>query len=133
MQRLVQIVEEFECLETLELNLNNSTSSITWLNNLYRALINSKNIEEYKAAKIYPNQLGRLCSINELYRDNDIEDVYKQILSLLDSECKEILLDKGIQLPEDISCELYNYDMLFEDILKAMNNTSFPNVKQWRK
>ena len=83
MQRLVQIIEEFECLETLELNLNNSTSSITWLNNLYRALMNSKNIEEYKAAKIYPNQLGRLCGINELYRDNDIEDVYKQILSLL--------------------------------------------------
>lgn len=125
MQRLVQIIEEFECLETLELNLNNSTSSITWLNNLYRALINSKNIEEYKATKIYPNQLGRLCGINELYRDNDIEDVYKQILSLLDNECKEILLDKGIQLPEDISCEIYNYDMLFEDILKAMNNTSF--------
>ncbi len=125
MQRLVQIIEEFECLETLELNLNNSTSSITWLNNLYRALINTKNIEEYKAAKIYPNQLGRLCGINELYRDNDIEDVYKQILSLLDYECKEILLDKGIQLPEDISCEIYNYDMLFEDILKAMNNTSF--------
>lgn len=125
MQRLVQIIEEFECLETLELNLNNSTSSITWLNNLYRALINTKNIEEYKAAKIYPNQLGRLCGINELYRDNDIEDIYKQILSLLDYECKEILLDKGIQLPEDISCEIYNYDMLFEDILKAMNNTSF--------
>ena len=105
--------------------MNNSTSSNTWLNNLYRALINTKNIEEYKAAKIYPNQLGRLCGINELYRDNDIEDVYKQILSLLDYECKEILLDKGIQLPEDISCEIYNYDMLFEDILKAMNNTSF--------
>ena len=44
---------------------------------------------------------------------------------MLDNECKEILLDKGIQLPEDISCEIYNYDMLFEDILKAMNNTSF--------
>lgn len=125
MQRLIQIIEEFECLETLKLNLNNSSSAITWLNNLYGALINLKNIEEYKAAKIYPNQLGRFCSINELYRDNDIEDVYKQILSLLDNECKEILLDKGIQLPEDISCEIYNYDMLFEDILKAMNNTSF--------
>ena len=125
MQRLVQIIEEFECLETLELNLNNSISSITWLNNLYRTLISSKNVEEYKAAKIYPNQLGRLCSINELYRDNDIEDVYKQILSLLDNECKEILLDKGIQLPEDISCGIYDYDMLFEDILEAMNNSSF--------
>lgn len=125
MQRLVQTTEEFGCLETLELNLNNSISSITWLNNLYRALISSKNVEEYEAAKIYPNQLGQLCSINELYRDNDIEDVYKQILSLLDNECKEILLDKRIQLPEDISCVIYDYDMLFEDILGAMNNSSF--------
>lgn len=125
MKRLVQIIEEFGCLETLESNLNNSISSITWLNNLYRALISSKDVEEYKAAKIYPNQLGQLCSINELYRDNDIEDVYKQILSLLDNECKEILLDKGIQLPEDISCGIYDYDMAFEDILGAMNNSSF--------
>ena len=123
MQRLVRIIEEFGCLETLELNLNNSISSITWLNNLYRALISSKNVEEYKSAKIYPNQLGRLCSVNELYRDNDIEDVYKQILSLLDNECKEILLDKGIKLPEDISCGIYDYDMLFEDILEVINNS----------
>ncbi len=44
MQRLIQIIEEFECLETLKLNLNNSSSAITWLNNLYGALINLKNI-----------------------------------------------------------------------------------------
>lgn len=76
MQRLVQIIEEFGYLQILESHLNNSISPITWLNNLYRALISSKNAEEYKAAKIYPNQLGRLCSIKELYWDNDIEDVY---------------------------------------------------------
>lgn len=125
MQRLVQIIEEFGCLETLELNLNNSISPITWLNDLYRALIKPKNVEEYKDAKIYPNQLGQFCSINELYRDNDIEDIYKQILSLLGNECKEILLDNGIRLPENISCNVYDYDMLFDEMLEAMNNGLF--------
>ncbi|MBD5508070.1 MAG: hypothetical protein HDR05_08495 [Lachnospiraceae bacterium] len=125
MHTLVQTIEEYGCLETLELNLNNSTGSIAWLNDLYEALINSKNVEEYKNAKIYPNQLGQFCSINELYRDNDIEDVYKQILSLLGNECKEILLDKGIRLSDNISCRIYDYDMLFCDILEAMNNNSF--------
>lgn len=123
MQSLVQIIEEFGCLETLKLNLNNSINPIIWLNNLYRALVNSKNTKEYKAVKIYPNQLGQFCSIKELYIDKDIEDVYKQILSLLDNECKEILLDKGIQLPEDILRGIYDYDMLFEDILEATNNS----------
>lgn len=125
MQRLVKIIEEFGCLETLELNVDNSISPITWLNNLYRVLIKSKNIEEYKDAKIYPNQLGQFCSISELYWDNDIEDVYKQILSLLGNECKEILLDKGIRLPDDISCKVYDYGMLFDEILEAMNSNSF--------
>lgn len=133
MRGLVQTIEEFECLETLELNLNNSIGSITWLNYLYSALIKLKNVEEYKGAKIYPNQLGQFCSINELYIDNDIEDVYKQILSLLGNECKEILLDKGVRLPEDISCGVYDYDMLFDEMLEAMNNSPFSEQEAMEK
>ena len=125
MRILVQTIEEYGCLETLELNLNNSTGSITWLNDLYEALIKSKNVDEYKNAKIYPNQLGQFCSLNELYWDNDIEEVYKQILSLLGNECKEILLDNRIRLPENISCKVYDYDMLFNELLEAMNNSLF--------
>ena len=124
MQRLVQTIEEFGCLEILQLNLNNSISPVTWLNGLYKALIKIQNVENYKDAKIYPNQLGQFCSISELNRDNDIEDIYKQILSLLGSECKGILLDKEIQLPDNISCGIYDYDTLFDDILEAMNNSS---------
>lgn len=125
MRRLVQTVEEFGCLETLDLNLNNNISSITWLNNLYSALIKINNIEEYKSAKIYPNQLGQFCGISELYLDDDIEEVYKQILSLLGNKCKEILLDKEIRLSNNISCGIYDYDMLFDEMLEAMNNSSF--------
>jgi len=95
------------------------------LSELYKVLVKSKNAGEYRDVKIYPNQLGQFCGINELYRDNDIEDVYKQILSLLGNECKEILLDKGIRLPENISCKVYDYDMLFDELLEAMNNSSF--------
>lgn len=125
MRILVQTIEKFGCLETLESNLDNSTNSIIWLNELYKALVKSKNAGEYRDVRIYPNQLGQFCGINELYWDNDIEDVYKQILSLLGNECKEILLDKGIRLPENISCKAYDYDMLFDELLEAMNNGSF--------
>ena len=123
-QKLINDVEEFECLETLESNLDGSISVVTWLNRLYK-LLDSLQKMDYKSYMIYPNQLGGFCNINNLYVDDDIEDTYKQILSLLGNECRERLLNIEIQLPDSMACEIYDYDMLFEDILESINNSSF--------
>ena len=124
-QKLINDVEEFECLETLESNLDGSISGVEWLNSLYELIESLQNID-YKTYMIYPNQLGQFCNINNLYIDDDIEDTYKQILSSLDNECRERLLNREIQLPGSMACEIYDYDLLFAEIMESMNNSIFP-------
>lgn len=124
MDKLIATVEECGCLERLESKMN-GVIAIDWLNNLYKSIDFLGNTENYTSAKIYPNQLGRLCSIQELYFDDGVEDIYKQILALLGNECRQRLLDKQIQLPNTIYCEVYDYESLFDEILRAMNNDAF--------
>lgn len=124
-QKLIKDVEKFECLETLESNLDGSISAVEWLNGLYK-LIESLQNKDYTTYIIYPNQLGQFCNISNLYIDDDIEDTYKQILSLLDNECRERLLKREIQLPDSMICEIYDYNLLFEEILESINNSMYP-------
>ncbi len=124
-KKLVRNVEEFGCIEELEKAIKDQVNSIDWLNRLYGILVTTKNIEILESAEIFPNQLGQFCSIDKLYVDEGIDDVYIQILSLLDHDCREYLLNKKIEFPENLAYEVYNYDMLFDEILEAVDSDHF--------
>lgn len=124
-KKLVREVEEFGNLEGLEKAIKDQVNSIDWLNRLYGILVTTKNTEILESAEIFPNQLGQFCGIDKLYVDEGIDDVYIQILSLLDHDCREYLLNKKIELPENLAYEVYNYDMLFDEILEAMDSDFF--------
>ena len=124
-KKLVRKVEELGNLEELEKAIQDKVNSIDWLNRLYVILVTTKNTELIESAEIFPNQLGKFCDINKLYVDEGIDEVYIQILSLLDHDCKEYLLNKKIELPENLAYEVYNYDMLFNEILIAMDSDHF--------
>lgn len=124
-KKLVREVEEFRNLEELEKAIKDKVNAIDWLNRLYVILVTTKNTELLESAAIFPNQLGQFCNINKLYVDEGIDDVYIQILSLLKHDCREYLLNKKIELPENLAYEVYNYDMLFNEILAAMDSDHF--------
>lgn len=124
-KKLVRKVEELGNLEELEKAIKDKVNSIDWLNRLYVILVTTKNTELIESAAIFPNQLGQFCNINKLYVDEGIDEVYIQILSLLDHDCREFLLNKKIELPKNLAYEEYNYDMLFNEILAAMDSDHF--------
>lgn len=132
-KKLVREVEEFGNLEGLEKTIKDQVNSIDWLNRLYGILVTTKNTEILESAEIFPNQLGQFCDINKLYVDEGIDDVYIQILSLLDHDCREYLLNKKIELPENLAYGVYNYDMLFDEILEAMDSDHFSEQEAMAK
>lgn len=132
-KKLVCVVEEFGNLEELEKAIKDKANSIDWLNRLYAILVTTKNTEILESAEIFPNQLGQFCGIDKLYVDEGIDDVYIQILSLLDHDCREYLLNKQIELPENLAYEVYNYDMLFDEILEAMDSDHFSEQEAMAK
>ena len=132
-KKLVCDVEEFGSLQELEKAIKDEANSIDWLNRLYEILVTTKNTEILESAEIFPNQLGQFCGIDKLYIDEGIDDVYIQILSLLDHDCREYLLNKKIELPKNLAYEVYNYDMLFDEILEAMDSDHFSRQEAMAK
>lgn len=119
---LTEKIESCECLENLELKLNGIMDSVDWLNRYYEVLVLTKNVEMLNMVKVFPNQFGHFCKLSELFLDTGIEEIYKKILSLFEVECRKYLLNKKIILPENVLCNKYDYDKLFDEILEAMNS-----------
>ena len=132
-QILVDRIELFENLKSLESKLNGKYNVVAWLNRFYEVLVLTKNVDMIENAKIFPNQYGQFCNLNELFIDNEIEDIYKQILELLEVKCRVYLLDKQIKLPKDIHCRIYNYERLFEEILEALDSDAFSKQEAMAK
>lgn len=93
-QELINRLEKFENLKNLELRLGDRCDAIAWLNRLYTVLIQTKNVSVFHNAIIFPNQYGQFCSLNELFIDNGIDEIYKRVLELLDVRCRSYLLEK---------------------------------------
>lgn len=120
---LIKYVESFGNIESLSKKLMGGMDSIVWLNMLYEIIIDLLDEEEYEDSRIFPNQLGGFCSLEELYYDNGIEEEYKDILILLGKECKGYLMDNRINIQGKIEKPVYDYDTLFEEIEFALDNT----------
>ncbi|MCM1494528.1 MAG: ATP-binding protein [Bacteroides sp.] len=68
----------------------------SWISQYYNPIDENKGLQTYVASdqiNIIPNQNGVFCHVGELYFDKDILDKYKDILKLLDSDCRGWLLD----------------------------------------
>lgn len=120
-KKLIEKIECWENLNNLQKSLND-INSIDWLNMLYEVIAKVTDKNDYFNFRIFPNQNGQFCYIQDLYFDDGIEEVYKDVLLLLNHECKGRLLDKRLELPKQFSCETYNHEKLFEEIIEAFNN-----------
>lgn len=67
-----------------------------WLSDYYDLISENKTLQTYISSnkiKVIPNQNGVFCDITELMFDNNILEEYKEILNILDIDCREWLLD----------------------------------------
>lgn len=68
----------------------------TWLSDYYDLISENTSLQTYinsNKIKVIPNQNGVFCGITELKYDNGILNEYKNILSIIDDDCREWLLD----------------------------------------
>lgn len=116
---LIEKVQEIGNLEKLSDALGQERSAIEWLNKLYELLSHNNKIIDFvvdEKIEIFANQKGVFCSYNSLYIDADIEEIYKDILEVLDIDCRNKLLNKNLVIGTRVVFQKYNYDNVFNEI-----------------
>jgi hypothetical protein len=78
---------------------------------------------------IIPNQNGKFCSIDDLYKDNDISEELKEVLLLCDSEndFKDILVEKSLSIQPKQNKEVSDIAKLVDDAIKD----TFADSRNW--
>lgn len=100
LKEITEIVQANENLKNLE-EIVHEISPINWLNHYYRIIDSDEEFKKEfisRAFKIIPNQNGKLCSHNQLYLDNQIDDSLKDILHDLGLDIREMLVDKEVAI-----------------------------------
>lgn len=116
---LVSKVNEMGKLQKLEETLVGEISAIEWLNKLYALIEEDGAIQKYildEKVKIFPNQNGMFCNYSELNIDSDIDEIYKDILALLDVDCRKKLLNFEVLLGDWVIFDECDYDNIFDEI-----------------
>lgn len=108
---------------------------INWLNDFYYLLIlEGKFIDEIIKGNysIFLNQNGILKKKSEIYIDDDIEDVFKHILQILNIDIKDSLLHKDILFNNEhkntIPFLTKDQDFVIEQINKSLDNNKNSSV-----
>lgn len=119
LKEVTEIIEANENLNNLE-KIILDMKPVEWLNYYYKIIYSDEEFRKDLVSrdyKIIPNQNGKLCSYNEIYIDNQIDDALKNILSDLDFNIREMLADRDIEIAfVDIK------QMNQEDVIEKINN-----------
>lgn len=121
---LVKRVEEFASIDDLSKNIRGNATK--WLNELLvliyangNTFINSSDMNP----RIFPNQHGDFCTINELYIDCGIDEIYKQISLNVDLDFKTRLLDKRISCKYLAAVKKLTLDDVFIELQKKLQGS----------
>lgn len=96
---VIELITEVEMIGTLATLGEKIPNVIEWLKQLYSLIYDkcSGNLEITKRDnKIFPNQHGDFCCINELKADSGIDEAYKEAASIIGIDLKAELADKRI-------------------------------------
>lgn len=108
-------------------NINTLTSKLLcesvekWLNEYYVLLLKNKKLwNDIKDGvyAVFPNQNGMFCKATELYKDDNIDEEYKDILHLLGVDCRKKLMYKDLKVDGLNGLQIYNN----EDIINEIDN-----------
>lgn len=96
---VIELITEVEKIGTLAKLGEKIPNAIEWLKQLYNLIYDkcSRNLEIAKRDnRIFPNQHGDFCCINELKADSGIDEAYKEAASIIGIDLKEELADSRI-------------------------------------
>ena len=128
LQNLVQDVQELGKIDVLEEKL--CIEGKVWLNRLYALISKTKGAVDYiknNKISIFPNQNGVFCTLDKLSVDVDIDEIYKDILNLVQSNCRNGLLDKEIMVLDWMSIPQCSLQDIFASIKNGLS--SYPEQK----
>ncbi|WP_166460026.1 sacsin N-terminal ATP-binding-like domain-containing protein [Enterocloster bolteae] len=120
-KKLIKQVEEYETLDKLaEFFILSDITETDWLNELFE-LIGRHNIGQTyilnESIKIFPNQNGDFCSAETLCKDLNVDENYKDVLTLLGGDCRTKLLHKAVNISEWVVFDDYCSDNIFSEII----------------
>ncbi|MFD7525043.1 sacsin N-terminal ATP-binding-like domain-containing protein [Paenibacillus chitinolyticus] len=118
LESLTKRLQEIGNVDSLDSSLK-SYCAEKWLNEYYALVVKNKKL--WNAIKdadfaVIPNQNGVFCKYNELCKDVDIEEEYKNILQLLDVDCKERLIHKGTHIEGSTHFQEYDNGNILKEI-----------------
>ena len=122
LRSLIENVQKFASMNVLKENLH--INGEEWLNQLYTLIAKTRGAIDYiknSQIRIFPNQNGDFCSLNELSVDVGVDEVYKDILNFVQSDCRNILLSKEIVAQDWMDVPRYSIQDIFTDILKGIS------------
>lgn len=106
---------------------------IDWLEGYYKLISMEKNLfneiqnDEYA---IVPNQNGDFRKLSDMWIDDNIEPVYKEVLKLMNTDCNEWLVHADIKIDNWFKCKTYgNRDILLR-IEEAVEDINKENKKE---
>lgn len=108
---VIELISEVEEIGSLENLSKKVPDAINWLKELYDLIYKkcSDNIEvTMRANRIFPNQNGKFCCLNDLKVDGGIDNAFKEAAELISIDLKSELLD--IRIPFEHSTVMYFND-----------------------
>lgn len=116
-------VQEMGNIEKLSEELGQNANVVEWLNKLYELISTADTVDFVlnEKIKIFINQNGDFCESNELFIDADIDEKYKDILLLLDVDCRDKLLNKDLVIGNWVEFQKYDYENIFEEIQASIH------------
>ena len=113
---LTKQLQEYGDVEQLQNNIAKDEWK-TWLSDYYDLISENKTLQTYinsNKIKVIPNQNGVFCGIAELKFDNEILTEYKDILNILDDDCREWLLDLDFRNREWFQFKEYDNEQILK-------------------
>lgn len=109
-ENLTKQLQDYRDIERLQNNIVEENWK-TWLSDYFDIISENKNLQTYintNKIKVIPNQNGVFCGIEELKFDSEILAEFKDILNILDDDCREWLLDLNLKNREWFQFEVFD-------------------------
>lgn len=113
---LTKQLQDYEDVKQLQNNIVEDEWK-TWLSDYYDLISENRNLQIYinsNKIKVIPNQNGVFCGITELKFDNGILEEYKNILNIIDDDCREWLLDFDFKNREWFQFKEYDNEQILK-------------------
>ena len=113
---LTKQLQDYGCVEQLQNDIAEYEWKI-WLSDYYDLISENKTLQTYISSnkiKVIPNQNGVFCSIAELKFDSEILVEYKDILNILNEDCREWLLDLDFRNREWFEFKEYDNEQILK-------------------